>query len=86
MRNEELVNKGKVICPNLARHKCDEYLEMATSLPTIGLQSVQNDVNGTTGLLVILIGILEHESGSGLIDEAVDVLRRLVGVESKLTT
>ena len=45
---------------------------------------MESQANRTTGLLITLMGILQEENGSGLIAEAADVFKRLVGINTKL--
>lgn len=80
MQNQELVQKGLVVSKGFARQQCMEYLEVTTKLYPTGLEGVENQINRTTVVLVTLVEILKQEKGSGLIAEAADVLRRLVGI------
>ena len=80
MRNEGIVQKGLVVSTDQAKEQCTEYLKVATKLQVTGLDSVTDQVNKTTGLLIRLIGVLKEENGSGLIAEAADVLKRLVEI------
>jgi len=55
-------------------------LTIASQLQATGLESITDQVNKTTGLLITLIEILKEENGSSLIGEAADALKRLVGM------
>jgi hypothetical protein len=59
-------------------------LTIASQLQATGLESITDQVNKTTGLLITLIEILKEENGSSLIGEAADALKRLVGIDDKL--
>ena len=62
-----------------------EYLKIASKLQVTGLESVVDQVDKTTGLLITLIDILKEENGSGLIAETADVLKRLARINGKLS-
>lgn len=60
-----------------ARVQCDEYLEVAIATPGTTMLTT---VNKTTGLLLVLIDLLQQmEEGEGLIEESLKSLRRLAG-------
>ncbi|KAN0098422.1 hypothetical protein V8E51_014085 [Hyaloscypha variabilis] len=84
MKNDGLVQKGSVVSTELAKLQCTEYLSIATQLQATGLESITDQVNKTTGLLITLIEILKEENGNSLIGEAADALKRLVGINDKL--
>ena len=84
MKNDGLVQKGMVVSTELAKEQCAQYLKVATKLQITSLESIADQVNKTTGLLITLIDILKEENGSGLIAEAAEVLQRLVGINGKL--
>ncbi|RDW74820.1 hypothetical protein BP6252_05962 [Coleophoma cylindrospora] len=83
MHNDGLVQKGKIVSLTQARQQCDDYLAIATMVDMTGLEIAMNDIGKTTGLLVTLVDVLENDCGSGLIAEAVEVLKRLVGIDEE---
>lgn len=80
MQNNELVQKGAVVSTFLAKQQCMEYLAMATADPTELQENLKDKVNRTTGLLIVLMGTLDQETGGALVSDAAGVLRRLVGI------
>lgn len=74
-----------MVSTDLAKQQCTEYLTIAIIIQETGLEGITYQVNKTTGLLITLIDILKEENGSGLIAEADDVLKRLVGINDKLS-
>lgn len=83
MRNQKLVADGQVISESRARQNCDEYLSLAVSLrerANVPLPP-EEGFGKTSGLLIVLTGLLKSQSTSGLIQESSELLARIVGLK-----
>jgi hypothetical protein len=95
MEHAPLVQTGRVTDSVRARRQCDEYLAIATAAASgnsalATAEEAGEKLKRTTGLMITLVEVLEREAyggggsggcGSGLIEEAVEVLRRLLGLQ-----